>query len=351
MRVPQKWKKFEHLVAALHRVEMKGADVKWNDNIDGRQLDVTVRFENGPYKYLTVIECKDYASAVEIEKIESLVTKAKKVGADKAVMFSSHGFQSGAVKAAMEDGVSLFSLEQTTEIPDDFLAPQKVEYVQFFEVILIKPDGTKFVLPEDPMKLHYYVTETVIEGSAGSVPLHKVITSYENQLSGVGVDDVVHYNVDLIPASRVTFPNMERDAPILVRSVQWKMANRVARPLKRRTGLDPALFIMPYQIKDELTGEVRYVEGNALAAAGELTAVRPGCFYHLQKVGLYYCEKIENDIATMILLECYQHGTFVQVVFRLKMDNVRGYTQVTEDKDLERLRWRLREFHKTPFAS
>lgn len=350
MRVPQKWKKFEHLVAALHRVEMKGADVKWNDKIDDRQFDVIVRFENGPYKYLTVIECKDYATAVEVEKIESLVTKARKVGADKAVMFSSHGFQSGAVKAAVEDGVSLFSLEQIKEIPEDFLAPERVEYIQVFEVTLVKPDGTKFVLPADPMKLHYYVKETAIEGSDGNLSLNKLIRGYENQLNGAGVDDMVHYNVDLIPASRVTFPNMERDAPILARSVQWKMANRVSRPLKKRTGLDPALFIMPYQIKDELTGEVRYVEGDALTAAGELTPVRPGSFYRHQNIGLYYCEKIENDIATMILLECYQHGTFIQVVFKIKPDKIRGYTEVTYDEDLERLRWRLGEFRKTPSA-
>src|SRR5438270_3766912 len=109
--------------------------------------------------------------------------------------------------------------------------------------------------------------------------VRNLITHYEHQLSGLGVDAVVHYNVDLIPASRVTFPNMERDAPILVRSVEWKMANRVARPLKQPTGLDPALFIMPYQIKDEFTGKVRYVEGDALAAAGEVTPVRPGSFY------------------------------------------------------------------------
>src|SRR5438270_9805497 len=106
--------------------------------------------------------------------------------------------------------------------------------------------------------------------------VRNLITHYEHQLSGLGVDAVVHYSVDLIPASRVTFPSMERDAPIFVRSVQWKMANRVARPLKQRTGLDPSLFIMPYQIKDELTGKVRYVEGDALAAAGELTHMRAG---------------------------------------------------------------------------
>src|SRR5260370_21554018 len=116
MRTAKKWTKFEHLVAALHRMEMKGAVVTWNDKINGRQFDVTVRFKNGPYNYLTVIECKNHATAVTVEKVDSLVTKATDIGADKAVMFSSCGFQSGAKDVAREHGVPLFSLSQTTEI-------------------------------------------------------------------------------------------------------------------------------------------------------------------------------------------------------------------------------------------
>jgi hypothetical protein len=119
----------------------------------------------------------------------------------------------------------------------------------------------------------------------------------------------------------------------------------------RRTGLDTGLFIMPYQIKDELTGDMRYVEGNALAAAGELTHMRARSFYRLDNVGLYYCKKILGQLDTMFLLECYQHGTFVQVVFKTKTDNIRRYTEVKDDDELERLRWRLSEFQKTPYAS
>ncbi len=49
-----KWKKFERLVAAIHSAEQKGASVKWNDAINGRQFDVTIRFKEGFYDYLTV---------------------------------------------------------------------------------------------------------------------------------------------------------------------------------------------------------------------------------------------------------------------------------------------------------
>src|SRR2546430_2236150 len=83
------WKLLEKLVAAIHRAEMQGAKIKWNEKINGRQFDVTVRFMRGPYRYLTVIECKDWENPVKAETVEALVTKAKDVKADKAVIVSS----------------------------------------------------------------------------------------------------------------------------------------------------------------------------------------------------------------------------------------------------------------------
>ncbi len=41
------WKQFERLVAAIHHSESQGGEVKWNDVIDGRRFDVTVRLNTG----------------------------------------------------------------------------------------------------------------------------------------------------------------------------------------------------------------------------------------------------------------------------------------------------------------
>lgn len=55
----RRWRRFERVVAAIHHLETEGAQVAWDDFINGRQFDVTIRFEHGLYKYLSVIECKD----------------------------------------------------------------------------------------------------------------------------------------------------------------------------------------------------------------------------------------------------------------------------------------------------
>lgn len=84
-----KWQHFERLVAAIHQVASQGAEVRWNEKIAGRQFDVTIRFRQGLYDYLTVVECKDYEKAVPVEKVEAFVTKAADVQAHYAVMAST----------------------------------------------------------------------------------------------------------------------------------------------------------------------------------------------------------------------------------------------------------------------
>ena len=107
-----KWEGFEKLVAAIHKAETEGAIVTWNEKIDGRQFDVTIRFKTGFYDYLTFIECKDCGTLVSVDKVEAFATKAKRYNANKSIMVSARGFQSGAIKAAKELNIQLFSLKQ-----------------------------------------------------------------------------------------------------------------------------------------------------------------------------------------------------------------------------------------------
>lgn len=61
MTLPGKreWRDFERIIAAIEIATNRGATVTWDEDIDGRQFDVAVRFTNGPHQYLTLIECKD----------------------------------------------------------------------------------------------------------------------------------------------------------------------------------------------------------------------------------------------------------------------------------------------------
>jgi restriction system protein len=74
------------------------------------EFDVTTRFSAHGFDYLTLVECKAYKSPVKREKVQELWAKLQSVGAQKAVLFSTSGFQSGAIKFAKSHGVALVHL-------------------------------------------------------------------------------------------------------------------------------------------------------------------------------------------------------------------------------------------------
>jgi len=117
----QKWKRFERLAAALHALQLQGAQVKWDDEINGYQIDVSARFQNGPYEYLQIHECRDRGRPVTRDDVAVMVNKVKQTKANKGVIISAAGFQSGAKELAVANGIDLFEL---SEIPADW--PEKV---------------------------------------------------------------------------------------------------------------------------------------------------------------------------------------------------------------------------------
>src|SRR5262245_10392338 len=113
----EKWERFERLAAGLHVLQLKGARVKWDDHINGYQIDVSARFGHGPYEYLQIHECRDHRRRVTRDDVAAFVVKVEQTGANKGVFISAVGFQSGARKLAALKGVELFVL---AEIPDDW---------------------------------------------------------------------------------------------------------------------------------------------------------------------------------------------------------------------------------------
>ena len=111
-----KWRHFERLVAAIHQAADRGAEVCWNDTINGRQFDVTIRFRKGLYDHLTVVECKNYGNPVPIEKVEAFITKSTDVHANVSVLASTSGFQSGAKDCALRHNITLLHVTTSEEI-------------------------------------------------------------------------------------------------------------------------------------------------------------------------------------------------------------------------------------------
>jgi restriction system protein len=75
---------------------------------DGRyRIDITIRFTQLGATFLVLVECKDHARPVEREDVQVLADKLRAAGAHKGMLFSTNGFQRGAIEYARSHGIAL----------------------------------------------------------------------------------------------------------------------------------------------------------------------------------------------------------------------------------------------------
>jgi hypothetical protein len=186
------WGGFEQLVATLH--ETGEVTIEHDVQLIGRsgaprQIDVLIRHKQGLYEHLVIAECKYWNSRVERLHVDALATTVREVGAARGVMFSTKGFQSGAITQAKYENIDLFVVRDLTA--DEWGLPGRV--VDFF-LQIIQPGIGKVVIPRAfkvgnpannaPISLNLEfgpdgpvsVTPTLKRsGSAGGEPLEKYI--------------------------------------------------------------------------------------------------------------------------------------------------------------------------------
>jgi len=114
------WESYQKIVAGLHAL---GEDVEVEHEYDypvhsggTKEMDVVVWDTRGRYTFTTLIECKFHGDPIEQEVVDSLVGVLDNSDADKGVVVSKNGFQSGAKERAEGSGIELWTLRQI--IPD-----------------------------------------------------------------------------------------------------------------------------------------------------------------------------------------------------------------------------------------
>lgn len=86
-------------------------DVKVEAYDSTYQIDVLAKFQAfAGAEFIVLIECKKYRNAVERELVQVLHDKVRSVGAHKGMLFTTTGFQSGAIKYATAHGIALVSI-------------------------------------------------------------------------------------------------------------------------------------------------------------------------------------------------------------------------------------------------
>jgi restriction system protein len=97
------------LGAELHSFETSHREVIPSD--DGAyEIDITARFKALGLDFLVLIECKKQQRPVERSVIQVLYDKIRAAGAHKGIVFSTGGFQTGAIQYAARHGIALIAV-------------------------------------------------------------------------------------------------------------------------------------------------------------------------------------------------------------------------------------------------
>lgn len=298
-----KWKKFEKVVAGIHKLKGAGAQITFNDKIKGRrsgrdrQIDVSIRFRHGYYEYLTIVECKESKSKVALEKIEALLTKMEDVGAQQAVLVASSGFQQGVIEAARAYNIELRTLSEEVS---DWKRVLKVETIRI-------PYPTVIEFDHDP------VTEDLSQSSAawddilfyragGNVPLNltRVVRDVLLRVQEDNERLPCEVTIPFEPGWSVKFPQLK--SAITVRSIMIRF-----EPYDLKTAHEIDLPPKPEKyIYSDVEGKQRHEIPVGTIPIGLDTVLEPGKYYTDSLGRPHRCLSVEGDTANWLLMKVYQ---------------------------------------------
>jgi restriction system protein len=94
--------------AAVGLVEYESKHLERLTASDGEyEIDVTARFQALGAKFLVLIECKHHKRKIERQDVQVLQARLQSLGAQKGMIFSTAGFQAGAMQYADQHGIAL----------------------------------------------------------------------------------------------------------------------------------------------------------------------------------------------------------------------------------------------------
>jgi hypothetical protein len=340
------WKKFERLVAAIHYTETQGAIVTWNDLINDRQFDVTLRFKAGLHDYLTVIECKDYKNKVPAEKIDALVTKAKDVNANKAVFVSSNGYQSGCFAVAARHGIRLLTLDEKIDVDVSKIASELIPALNIFNVRFILQDGSDYILEDECGRLAYLMNQIMLTISGRKTTTNAYLSSWRVRISDLQIEKEYEQVLTFPKGTVATVPYEGEIEP-----KQIKFSYKLTKAfIAKGPAIDTHVLEgigTSYELTDENGHVIRKLSAQEINLGFD-TKLKAEKFYFIPSLhNYYYCEKIENNRAHLILIESYQFGMLLQAELVQETKYSIYYVEVTDKKRLERLKKMLAHFLKT----
>lgn len=117
------WREYEEATAEFFR--SLGYTATVGQKLEGARgrhdVDVVVRFKKHAFECVWLIECKFWSSKVSKEEVLAFQGIIEDVGADKGILLSEEGFQSGCFSCANRTNILLSSLSELRDSHKDDL--------------------------------------------------------------------------------------------------------------------------------------------------------------------------------------------------------------------------------------
>lgn len=332
------WKSFERIVAAIHSSEMAGSNISLNEKIRGREFDVAIRFKKGLHNYLTLIECKHYGNPIPVEKVEAFITKSSDAGANKSIMFSSSGFQSGAILVATRHNVDLYTVSEEFKIPEEIKTGGTTEGINICDIIFTIA-GSEYSFPKENGRMEYIMKNSVLKNDFKTITVYNFIQGHINELFANSTYSEKEKEYIFQSGYKLTSPGIHEKGEVQKLKVIFKRMEFIN--LKPDTPeMDAHLFEkmhMYYNLKNEITGEDTSIMALDIALGFD-TKIEVGKYYSNPHLGNnYYIESITDQIAKIYLLESYAKGNLFQVVYTQGIKYQSQFVAITNTEEILRL--------------
>lgn len=126
------WRRYQEQTAEFFR--SLGCEVDVEVKVPGaraeHKIDVWVRFKKFGLETKWVVECKHWNSGVTKEKVLVLRSVVEDVGADRGILISAAGYQSGAVRASEKTNITLTDLDGLKETAQEDLLSSVIHRIE-----------------------------------------------------------------------------------------------------------------------------------------------------------------------------------------------------------------------------
>ncbi|RTL67100.1 MAG: hypothetical protein EKK42_15085 [Pseudonocardiaceae bacterium] len=344
----------ERIVAGIQSVTTTGADVTWNEELNGRQFDVVVRFRLGMLSYLVLIEVKNRTRKTSASDMDAFVQKSRDQNANKAVFVTAAGFQAGAISVAKRHAVDLFTIVfdehgasmspqmsfiaitrgGATESPQWNLSEPELG-TNIEDIELIYADGRNFLIPNEPSQMRYYLEQTKLPDG------RKLRDAIEvERLPLVSLGEHQTFDLDLSTPTEIAPPDTFAFPAGTILKFRLHFTGRMGRRIQGNILFEPTILALPVIYTDVLSGQSWQFDVRSLPLGNKRVSV--GQFYLIMHpITYFYCDAIIGEQIRWYLVESFQSGQLIQAIMTQDIKYSSHYIPVRDKTIVDRLRSRL----------